>query len=113
MKDKIFINPRVRNLVVSIVALLYLAIVAQGFITVKPLLHQPFAGFLLLKNNFVPVIYLPEWEGYKRGIKFGDVVVAVDGKPVTDADEVRKIVAGTRPGTPLPYTILRGDQTLN
>jgi len=105
------ITPRVRNLVVSIVALLYLAIVAHGFLTVKPLLHQPFAGFLLLKNNFVPLIYLPEWEGFKRGIKFGDVVTAVDGKPVADADEVRKMVAGTRPGTPLTYTIRRGDQT--
>jgi signal transduction histidine kinase len=111
LKDKMDITPRVRNLVVSIVALLYLAIVAHGFITVKPLLHQPFAGFLLMKNNFVPVIYLPEWEGYKRGIKFGDIVKAVDGKPVTDADEVRKMVAGTRPGTSLTYTILRGDQT--
>ena len=112
MKGTSYITNRVRNFVIVVVALLYLAIVTHGYITVKPLLHQPFAGFLLLKNNFVPVLYLPDWEGFKRGIKFGDVVTAVDGKPVTDADQVREMVAATQPGTPLSYTILRGDQKL-
>jgi len=112
LKGTRHITNRARNLMIAVVALLYLAIVAHDYLMVRPMLHRPFAGFLLLRNNFVPVFYLSDWEGFKRGIKFGDVVTAVEGKPVTEADQVRAIIAATRPGAPLTYSILRGEQKL-
>ena len=104
------ITARVRNFIVIIVALGFLFVIGHGFITAERILHRPFAGFLLLRNNFVPVLYLPEWDGFQGGIKEGDIVTAVNGRPVRSADEVRQIVWATAPGTALTYTVLRGGQ---
>ncbi len=43
----------------------------------------------------------------KAGIKQGDVIVSVDGKPVDDANELRNRVATIRPGTSVPVELVR------
>ena len=43
----------------------------------------------------------------KAGIRRGDVIVAFNGKPVTDGNTLRNQIAGTAPGTQVKLTILR------
>ena len=43
----------------------------------------------------------------KAGIRRGDVIVAFNGQPVSDANTLRNQVASTPPGTPVQLTIVR------
>jgi serine protease Do len=43
----------------------------------------------------------------KAGIRRGDVIVAFDGKPVTDGNTLRNQIASTAPGTQVKLTIMR------
>ncbi|RMF57010.1 MAG: DegQ family serine endoprotease [Calditrichaeota bacterium] len=47
----------------------------------------------------------------KAGIKEGDVVIKLNGKPVTNSAQLRNEIAATRPGTKVKLTVLRdGDE---
>jgi Do/DeqQ family serine protease len=43
----------------------------------------------------------------KAGIRRGDVIVAFNGKPVTDGNTLRNQIAGTPPGTEVKLTVVR------
>jgi len=43
----------------------------------------------------------------KAGLQAGDVILGFDGKPVTSANELPRIVAATKPGTPVTLEIWR------
>ena len=45
----------------------------------------------------------------EAGIRPGDVITAVDSKPVSSVSQLLIAVAALRPGTPAPLTVLRGD----
>ena len=45
------------------------------------------------------------------GLKQGDVIVALDGRKVADANAVRNQIAGTKPGSSVPIDVLRGGKT--
>jgi serine protease Do len=51
----------------------------------------------------------------KAGIQAGDVVVEINGKPVTDSDSLVSLVVATRPATTVPVTVIRDKKrmTLN
>ena len=48
----------------------------------------------------------------QAGIKPGDVITAVDGKPVGSVSQLLTAVAALKPGTPAPMTVLRGEGSL-
>lgn len=48
----------------------------------------------------------------KAGMKPGDVLLAVDGKPVTDPRSMLNLVAGLTPGETAKLRVRRGDETL-
>ncbi len=50
---------------------------------------------------------VPKGPADMAGIKDGDVVLAFDGKPVTDSRHLKLIVAETKPGSTVPVKILR------
>ena len=50
--------------------------------------------------------------GDKAGLVQGDVIVAIDGKPVTPRDTVSYQIANTPVGETVPITILRGDKRM-
>ena len=43
----------------------------------------------------------------KAGLRHGDVIIAYNGKPVTDAYEISRLVAQTKPGTTVSIRIVR------
>jgi serine protease DegQ len=43
------------------------------------------------------------------GIRPGDVIMAVDGRPVRNVSQLLTAVAALKPGTPAPLRVLRGD----
>ncbi len=53
----------------------------------------------------------PDSPGAKAGIRSGDVITALDGKPVTSASHLSLSVGETPPGTKLTLDVLRGGGT--
>ncbi len=49
----------------------------------------------------------------RAGLRTGDVVVAVDGKPILSGTDLRNRVGLVRTGTPVQITLLRGGQQRN
>jgi class 3 adenylate cyclase len=108
MPEKIYITNRMRNIIVLVLATIYILVCALSLITTRNWINKPFPGFLVLKNNIVPIIWLPDWEGFKRGIKYGDLVVAVNGNPVRSSDELDSYVLKSKIGDSLSFTVTRG-----
>ena len=46
----------------------------------------------------------------RAGVKRGDVVTAIDGKPVDGSNELRNKIAATKPGTRVTLTVLRNGE---
>jgi serine protease DegQ len=46
----------------------------------------------------------------KAGIRLGDILVAVDGKPVTDSSSMLNLVAGLNPGRQATLKVVRSQQ---
>jgi S1-C subfamily serine protease len=49
----------------------------------------------------------------RAGIKQGDVIVALNGKPVNDTNSFRNEIAGSQPGTKVNLTVLRNGKEQN
>jgi serine protease DegQ len=49
----------------------------------------------------------------KSGMKLGDVIVAINGKPVADSSSTLNAIAGVAPGKSVPVKVVRRNQELN
>jgi len=112
MDEKYHLTGRGRTGIALTLLLAYLGVCIFSAMVSKSTINKPFPGFLVLKNNLVNLIYLPEWEGIKKGIKPRDIIEEVNGKRVNNADQLYRIINGYEPGTPVTYTILRGKTRL-
>jgi Do/DeqQ family serine protease len=54
----------------------------------------------------------PDSPAASAGVERGDVIVAFNGTPVRDSNSFRNMVAGTQPGTPVSFTVLRNGREL-
>jgi S1-C subfamily serine protease len=54
----------------------------------------------------------PNSPGQKAGLRQGDVIVAFAGQPVTEIDDLHKLLTATRIGVKSPLTILRGTEKM-
>ncbi|HZT61093.1 MAG TPA: DegQ family serine endoprotease [Pyrinomonadaceae bacterium] len=54
----------------------------------------------------------PDSPAAGAGVERGDVIVAFNGTPVRDSNSFRNLVAGTQPGTPVSFTVLRDGREL-
>jgi len=52
----------------------------------------------------------PAWQG---GLRPGDVLVGVNGKPIQDGYESMNIIAGTKPGSKVTLNVIRNREALN
>jgi serine protease Do len=81
-----------------------------------PLSKEEARAFGLPNTNGSLVQTVNEGEPADRaGMQPGDVVVEVNGRPVTDNESLISMVIGSKPGTTVPFTIVRDKQrkTLN
>ena len=58
-------------------------------------------------NDVVAVEVAPGTGAARAGLQVGDVLLAVDGRPVTSPQDVVQILHASSRGTPLHYTVLR------
>ncbi len=49
---------------------------------------------------------------HNAGIRSGDIIQAIDGKPLKDINEYMERLAELQPGTTVPVKVLRGDETI-
>ncbi|MSU24022.1 MAG: DegQ family serine endoprotease [Opitutus sp.] len=77
--------------------------------TITPALAESFN----LKNNKGALVadIVPDSPAAKAGLKEGDVVTALNGAPVTDANNLKNQVSSFSPGTKLNLEILRDGKT--
>jgi len=45
--------------------------------------------------------------GQKAGLREGDVIISLDGKPVAGVDDLHRLLTDARVGVPSPLTVLR------
>ncbi|MBE9179192.1 trypsin-like peptidase domain-containing protein [Oculatella sp. LEGE 06141] len=62
-------------------------------------------------NGVLVMGVIPNSPAAQAGIRRGDVIVQIDGQPVTSADRLQLRVDSSRVGQPLRLTIRRGDRT--
>lgn len=73
---------------------------------------RSFPGFLVMPNRVIASAGLPHWTGTGDGALFQHVVLAVDGAPVATSADIYTHVADLPAGTPVRYTLARGDGVL-
>ena len=82
-----------------------------SFVSAVSWINKPFAGFLTYKELLVGSIANREWPGTKAGLKFLDKIVAVDGQPVSDGQDLIDAAAQRKPGDLIHYTVESGGKT--
>jgi serine protease Do len=78
-------------------------------------LDQPTREAFGLDNSAQGVLIgdvFPDQPAAKAGILRGDIVTSVDGKMVTNPNELRNAVAAIHPGKKVPIDLLRGDKKM-
>ncbi|PZO59612.1 MAG: serine protease [Phormidesmis priestleyi] len=74
---------------------------------------DPSAGLRLQADSGVVILGIarnaPAAQG---GLRLGDVVVSMNGQPITDADTVQRVVESTAVGDAIAITVKRGGQTV-
>lgn len=63
---------------------------------------------LAASTGMIVLVVEPDGPAEKAGALIGDVVVAFDGKPIADIDDVQAALASDRVGTTLTASIVRG-----
>lgn len=73
---------------------------------------NPNSTILLPEVNGVLVMQvLPNTPAERGGIRRGDVITEIDGKPITTGEEVQRFVENSGVGKNLQFKVLRGDRT--
>ena len=57
-------------------------------------------------------IVMPGKPAYAAGMRSGDIVPEIDGKPVKDINEYMERLSELQPGTTIPVKVLRGEETI-
>src|SRR3954470_2571252 len=85
-------------------------------VSVVPIPREALEDFGLKERKGALVAEVPATgAAAKAGIEPGDIIVQYNGRPVSNADELVKMVVATKPGTSVPMKVLRNKQekTLN
>jgi len=67
----------------------------------------PFPGFLVYRSGVVASLWRASWAGTRLGLRGRDVVVAVDGAPVSGGDEFRRALEARRDRASVTVTVVQ------
>ena len=87
-----------------------LPMVAAAVVASLAWFDAPFPGFFLMRNGVVPTVSGFDWPPHRERF-FHAQVIAVDGTAVDSSAAVYAYVAARPAGTPIRYTLRRGDET--
>jgi len=76
-------------------------------------LTPPVAEALGLNHGVIVLKVLPGSPAEKGGLQPGDIILAIDGKPVKDASQLQFTIMKTPPGKEITLTVLRGEKKIN
>jgi adenylate cyclase len=76
-----------------------------SFINALSWVNKPFPGFLIYHPPCVGSISVSDWPGRKAGLSFLEWVVAADGKPVVEGQDVVSLSRSKKPGTQVRYQV--------
>ncbi len=85
----------------------------RGFIGVEPQDITPELAESFSLNRSTGAIIagvIKNGPGDKAGLKPGDILVAIDGKPITDSNDMTNLIAQLQPGSKTKLTVLRKAQ---
>ena len=103
MPERIQISNRARNTVIVVLAVFFFSLCCWSLISTRSWIDRPFPGFLVLENNLVAQIWLPEWEY--------ELMVFPAGKHDDQVDAFSyaalETVAGSPPGPASPRGLRR------
>jgi signal transduction histidine kinase len=68
-------------------------------------INRPFPGFFVWSNLWVPAVSGPDWTASGTAALYESRLVAVDGKPVAEADDVYRAVRREQVGAGIDYTV--------
>ncbi len=101
--------PRRHDIVLLAATGLLLLVTAIGVVGSSAWIDQPFPGFLLLENKVVASAGLSSWPATRESGIYQHQVVAVDGRPLSDARWLREYASSLPVGSELRYRLRRGD----
>lgn len=79
----------------------------------KEINQNPNSGFKISAEQGVLIVQvMPESPAAQAGIRAGDVITEIDGKPMREATDIQQAVQNTQVGSSLNVLIRRGDQSL-
>lgn len=80
------------------------------------MLSRPFPGFAFFDIGrgyaFINAMNQRDWSGMQHGLHFKDVIISVNGKPYREERDIYQPVEHYPVGTPIAYTVLRGEEQL-
>ena len=75
-------------------------------------LTPPVAEALGIDHGVIVLKVIPGSPADRGGLQPGDIIVAINGKPVKDSTELQFEIMKTKPGTVVDITVLRGEKKL-
>jgi serine phosphatase RsbU (regulator of sigma subunit) len=73
---------------------------------------RPFAGFLFYDYRIVGSFGDYQWPGLRAGVHYQDVILQVEGRPISSGREILQIVAHAQEGEKLTYLLSRGGKQI-
>jgi S1-C subfamily serine protease len=81
--------------------------------TVTPLSRRLVREHDLLSDRAVEVVeVMPGGSAHSAGLRSGDLLLAVNGRSITEVDDLHQILSGVEPGQEFALSILRGGRLL-
>ncbi|HYB99414.1 MAG TPA: GAF domain-containing sensor histidine kinase [Candidatus Limnocylindrales bacterium] len=92
--------PGIARVVAAIAALVIVSVC--GFNSAARI-GQPFPGFFVWENLFVPAIGASSWSGVESGLRYHSWLLSADRVPLADAADLQRVLAGKRAGDSVTY----------
>ncbi len=74
---------------------------------------EPFPGFFVWENLFVPAVGEPDWTGVAAGLRYHSWLIAADGAPVASAAELNALLEGRTAGEPVTYLLEKDGEAIS